>query len=74
MSALAELNLSANDIAGPFPTAMPSELKVLELGGNPKLSGSLPTSLCSSTSLTQCDLKNTGLGASGTTCGSCTFA
>ncbi|KAG8704836.1 hypothetical protein FRC09_003304 [Ceratobasidium sp. 395] len=74
MSALAELNLSANDIAGPFPTSMPSKLQVLDLEGNPKLSGSLPTSLCSSTSLTQCDLKNTGLGASGTTCGSCTFA
>jgi len=74
MGALTELNLSANDIAALFPTAMPSKLQVLNLEGNAKLSGLLPSSMCSSTSLTQCDLKNTGLGATTMTCGSCTFA
>ncbi|KAF8605783.1 L domain-like protein [Ceratobasidium sp. AG-I] len=73
MSALAELNLSANNIAAPFPTAMPSTLQVLSLEGNAKLSGALPSSLCSSTTLAQCDLKNTGLDST-TPCGVCTFA
>lgn len=74
MKALAELNLSGNDIAGPFPTAMPPALQVLNLEGNSKLSGSLPSSMCSSSTLTQCDLKSTGLGGTGVTCGVCTFA
>ncbi|CAE6455967.1 unnamed protein product [Rhizoctonia solani] len=62
MKALAELNLSGNSIVAPFPTAMPSALQVLNLEGNSKLSGSLPSSMCSSSTLTQCDLKSTGLG------------
>ncbi|CAE6468397.1 unnamed protein product [Rhizoctonia solani] len=62
MKALAELNLSGNDIAAPFPTAMPPTLQVLNLEGNSKLSGALPSPMCSSSTLTQCDLKNTGLG------------
>ncbi|KAH7335493.1 hypothetical protein B0J17DRAFT_77957 [Rhizoctonia solani] len=74
MRALAELNLSGNDITGSFPTAMPSALQVLNLEGNSKLSGSLPGSMCSSSTLTQCDLKSTGLGGQGVTCGACIFA
>ncbi|KDN47041.1 hypothetical protein RSAG8_03818, partial [Rhizoctonia solani AG-8 WAC10335] len=74
MKALAELNLSGNDVAAPFPTAMPSTLQVLNLEGNSKLSGSLPSSMCSSFTLTQCDLKSTGLGGQGVTCGTCVFA
>ncbi|CUA70711.1 hypothetical protein RSOLAG22IIIB_04307 [Rhizoctonia solani] len=74
MKALAELNLSGNNIAAPFPTAMPSALQVLDLQGNSKLSGSLPSTMCTSSSLTQCDLKSTGLGGQGVTCGACVFA
>lgn len=74
MKALAELNLSGNDVAAPFPTAMPSALQVLNLEGNTKLSGALPSSMCSSSTLTQCDLKTTGLGGQGISCGLCVFA
>ncbi|KAG8714975.1 hypothetical protein FRC11_006305 [Ceratobasidium sp. 423] len=74
MKSLAELNLSGNNIVAPFPTAMPSALQVLNLEGNSKLSGSLPRSMCSSSTLTQCDLKSTGLGGQGVTCGACVFA
>ncbi|CAE6359203.1 unnamed protein product [Rhizoctonia solani] len=62
MKALAELNLSGNDIAAPFPIAMPPLLQVLSLEGNSKLSGTLPSSMCASSTLTQCDLKSTSLG------------
>ena len=74
MKALAELNLSGNDVAASFPTAMPSTLQVLNLQGNSKLSGALPSSMCSSSALIQCELKGTRLGGAGVTCGVCTFA
>ncbi|QRV88683.1 translocation protein Sec72 [Ceratobasidium sp. AG-Ba] len=57
MSSLVELNLSANDISAPFPSAMPNLLQVLILEGNSKLSGTLPSSMCSSTALAQSNFR-----------------
>ncbi|KAF8757551.1 hypothetical protein RHS01_03431 [Rhizoctonia solani] len=69
MKTLAELNLSGNDISSPFPAVMPTPLQVLNLEGNSKLGGALPSAMCSSSTLTQCDLRSTGLGGQTVTCG-----
>ncbi|KAG2369175.1 hypothetical protein BDR07DRAFT_1604834 [Suillus spraguei] len=70
-SLLAQLLLSNNNLQPPFPTTFPPSLQILSLQNNTGLSGTLPNSLCNSTSLTSCELGSTGLSGG---CGLCQFS
>ncbi|RXK40806.1 hypothetical protein M231_01865 [Tremella mesenterica] len=84
LTSLQTLLLENDSFTSP-PTSLPSTLSTLSLTSNPALSGSLPASVCSSTTLTSCDLRSTLLSASSNTttttnnstsskvCGQCKF-
>ncbi|KAG1739091.1 L domain-like protein [Suillus paluster] len=71
-SALTQLLLSNNNLQPPLPNTFPPSLQILSLQNNTALTGTVPSSLCSSTQLKNCSLQNTGLNATGG-CGSCQF-
>ncbi|KAG0708684.1 L domain-like protein [Suillus ampliporus] len=71
--ALTQLLLTNNNLQPPLPSGFPPSLQILSLQNNTALSGTLPSSLCSSTQLKTCSLQNTGLNATGG-CGSCQFS
>lgn len=73
LSSLTTLYLNYNSFTGVSDTStFPSSLQTLSLASNSNLSGQLPASLCSSSTLATCDMRNTALGASMQTNGSVT--
>lgn len=73
LSSLTTLYLNYNSFTGVSDTStFPSTLQTLSFASNSNLSGNLPSSLCSSTTLATCDMRNTGLGSSMQTNGSVT--
>ncbi|WVN90885.1 uncharacterized protein L203_106130 [Cryptococcus depauperatus CBS 7841] len=60
LTSLKTLYLTNNDYTSP-PSSIPGSLASLSLSSNPKLVGDLPHTICTSTVLTTCDLRKTGL-------------
>lgn len=72
LSSLTELHLDCNNLQSPLPYSFPSNLQILTMTNNTALSGTMPSTFCSSRSLVQCNLRDTSLNGTGG-CGVCQF-
>lgn len=62
LTSLKTLYLQSNDFTS-APDSLPSSLTTMSFTSNSRLSGAMPSSVCSSTVLTSCDLRSTNLTA-----------
>jgi len=71
-AALTQLHLDNNDLGQAVPGAFPRSLQSLTISNNTNLSGTMPSDLCSSASLKECDLRGTSVNKTNG-CGICQF-
>jgi len=72
LSALTQLHLDNNNLEQAVPGSFPHSLQSLSISNNTNLSGTMPSDLCSSISLKECDLKGTSVNRTNG-CGVCQF-
>jgi len=72
LAALTQLHLDNNNLGQAVPSAFPRSLQSLTISNNTNLSGTMPSDLCSSTTLKECDLRGTSVNKTNG-CGVCLF-
>jgi len=72
LAALTQLHLDNNSLGQALPGSFPRSLQSLTISNNTNLSGTMPSDVCSSIFLKECNLRGTGINKTNG-CGVCQF-